>query len=39
VCAARATATRDLHDLVDKGVLTRTALKGTRYHLNIETRK
>ena len=38
--AARATATRDLQDLVDKGVLTRTgALKGTRYHLNIETRK
>ena len=38
--AARATATRDLQDLVDKGVLTRTgALKSTRYHLNIETRK
>ena len=38
--AARATATRDLQDLVDKGVLIRTgALKGTRYHLNIETRK
>ena len=38
--AARATATRDLQDLVDKGVLTRTgALKGTRYHLNIETKK
>ncbi len=38
--AARATATRDLRDLVDKGVLTRTgALKSTRYHLNIETRK
>lgn len=38
--AARATATRDLQDLVDKGVLTRTgALKSTRYHLNIDTRK
>jgi len=38
--AARATATRDLQDLVDKGVLIRTgALKSTRYHLNIETRK
>jgi len=38
--AARATATRDLQNLVDKGVLTRTgALKGTRYHLNIETKK
>lgn len=38
--AARATATRDLQDLVDKGVLIRTgALKGTRYRLNIETRK
>ncbi len=38
--AARATATRDLQDLVDKGVLIRTgALKGTRYHLNIVTRK
>jgi len=38
--AARATATRDLQDLVDKGVLLRTgALKGTRYHLNIETRE
>jgi Fic family protein len=38
--AARATATRDLQDLVDKGVLSRTgALKSTRYHLNIETRK
>jgi Fic family protein len=38
--AARATATRDLQDLVDKGVLMRTgALKSTRYHLNIETRK
>jgi Fic family protein len=38
--AARATATRDLQDLVDKGVLIRTGvLKSTRYHLNIETRK
>ena len=38
--AARATATRDLQDLVGKGVLSRTgALKSTRYHLNIETRK
>jgi Fic family protein len=35
--AARATATRDLVDLVEKGVLIRTgALKGTRYHLNID---
>ena len=34
---SRATATRDLQDLVDKGVLTRTGtLKSTRYHLNIE---
>jgi Fic family protein len=38
--AARATTTRDLQDLVDKGVLIRTgSLKGTRYHLNIETGK
>jgi Fic family protein len=38
--AARATATRDLQDLVEKGVLIRTgALKSTRYHLNIETNK
>jgi Fic family protein len=38
--AARATATRDLQDLVEKGVLIRTgALKSTRYHLNIESRK
>ena len=38
--ASRATATRDLQDLVDKGVLSRTgALKSTRYHLNIETKK
>jgi Fic family protein len=38
--AARAAATRDLQDLVDKGILIRTgALKSTRYHLNIETRQ
>ena len=38
--ASRATATRDLQDLVNKSVLTRTgALKSTRYHLNIETKK
>jgi hypothetical protein len=31
---------RDLQDLVDKGVLIRTgALKSTRYHLSIETKK
>lgn len=37
---ARATATRDLQDLVEKGALTRTgALKSTRYHLNVETKK
>jgi Fic family protein len=34
--AARATATRDLQDLVDKGALTRTGeRKSTRYRLNI----
>ena len=34
--AARATATRDLQDLVKKGALTRTGqLRHTRYHLNI----
>jgi Fic family protein len=33
---SRATATRDLQDLVDKGVLTRSGeLKSTRYHLNV----
>jgi Fic family protein len=38
--AARATATRDLQDLVEKRILIRTgALKSTRYHLNIETKK
>jgi Fic family protein len=34
---SRATATRDLQDLVDKQALTRTgSLKSTRYHLGIE---
>ena len=34
--ASRATATRDLQDLVEKNILTRTGeLKSTRYHLNI----
>jgi Fic family protein len=34
---SRATATRDLQDLVDKQALARTgSLKSTRYHLNIE---
>src|SRR6266436_2606094 len=34
--ASRATATRDLQDLVEKGALTRTgALRHTRYHLNV----
>ena len=34
--ASRATATRDLQDLVDKAALTRTGqLKGTRYHLHL----
>jgi Fic family protein len=38
--ASRATATRDLRDLVDKGALLRTgALKSTRYHLNVEQKK
>ena len=33
---SRATATRDLQDLVDKEALTKTgALKNTRYHLNL----
>ncbi|MGA3172272.1 MAG: Fic family protein [Chthoniobacteraceae bacterium] len=36
---SRATATRDLQDLVDKQALTRTgSLKSTRYHLPIELR-
>jgi Fic family protein len=36
--ASRATATRDLHDLVEKGALIRTgALRHTRYVLNLET--
>jgi Fic family protein len=34
--APRATATRDLQDLVAKGALTRTGeLRHTRYHLNL----
>ena len=34
---SRATSTRDLHHLVDQGVLTRTGdLKSTRYYLNIK---
>lgn len=34
--ASRATATRDLHDLVAKGALVRTGtLKSTRYHLHL----
>ncbi|MGB8525633.1 MAG: Fic family protein [Rhodoplanes sp.] len=34
---SRATTTRDLQDLVEKGALTRTGeLRHTRYHLNIE---
>ena len=38
--AARATATRDLQDLVEKEVLIRTgALKSTRYHLNLQRKK
>ena len=38
---SRATATRDLQDLVEKGALTKTGeLRHTRYHLNIsETKK
>lgn len=37
--ASRATATRDLQDLVEKNILTRTGeLKGTRYQLNIAGR-
>lgn len=36
--ASRATATRDLQDLTEKGALTRTGeLKGTRYHLKISS--
>ena len=36
--ATRATATRDLQDLVKKGALTRTGqLKHTRYHLNLQS--
>lgn len=37
---SRATATRDLQDLVEMGVLLKTGeLKSTRYHLNIKLRK
>jgi Fic family protein len=37
--ASRATATRDLQDLVAKGALTRTGeLRHTRYHLNVSGR-
>jgi Fic family protein len=37
---SRATATRDLTSLVEKGVFTKTGvLKGTRYHLNIKSRQ
>tara|TARA_R110000787_G_scaffold226512_3_gene334290 strand:- start:51596 stop:52723 length:1128 start_codon:yes stop_codon:yes gene_type:complete len=37
---SRATATRDLNDLVGMGALTRSGkLKGTRYHLNIRTKE
>jgi Fic family protein len=36
---SRATATRDLQDLVEKGALNKTGeLRYTRYHLNISTR-
>lgn len=35
---SRATATRDLNELVEMGALTRTGkLKSTRYHLNLKT--
>jgi len=38
--AARATATRDLQDLVTKGALTKTGeLRHTRYHLNIADKR
>ena len=38
--ASRATATRDLQDLVEKSALTRTGLRRhTRYHLNLCGRK
>ena len=37
--ASRATATRDLQDLVAKGALTKTGeLRHTRYHLNLAER-
>ncbi len=38
--ASRATATRDLQDLVEKSVLLKKGkLKSTRYHLNVKLRK
>lgn len=38
--ASRATATRDLQDLVEKGALTRSGeLRYTRYHLNLALRR
>jgi Fic family protein len=38
--ASRATATRDLQDLVDKGALTKTGeLRHTRYYLNLSERE
>lgn len=37
---SRATATRDLHTLVEIGVLIKSGeLKGTRYYLNISKQK
>jgi Fic family protein len=37
---SRATATRDLQDLVEKNMLLKIGeLKGTRYHLNIKSFK
>jgi len=37
---SRATATRDLTDLVEKGALIRTGeLRHTRYHLNVSETK
>jgi len=38
--ASRATTTRDLQDLVEKGALTKTGeLRHTRYYLNLSGRK
>ena len=38
--SVRATATRDLQDLVTKGALTKTGkLRHTRYHLNIAAKQ